>query len=88
METNDALEELEYTDGHSIPRLDAGVDVSRAPSKLSIGSESNKYPNREPRKEYGYTGGQIAPRIHVRERMKSIHAREQSSDGMIARDVL
>jgi hypothetical protein len=76
METNDALEELGYTDGYNIPRLGPGLNVSRAPSKLSIGSESNKYPNREPRKEYGCTGGQIAPRIHVRERMKSIHARK------------
>jgi hypothetical protein len=40
METNDALEGLGYTDGYSIPRLGAGLNVSRAPSKLRIGSES------------------------------------------------
>ena len=38
METNDALEELGDTDGYSIPGLGAGLDVSRAPSKLALES--------------------------------------------------
>lgn len=42
---------------YRISRQGTGLDVSRAPSKLRIGSESNKYPNREPRKEDGCTGG-------------------------------
>jgi hypothetical protein len=79
METNDALEELGDTDGYSIPGLGAGLDVSRAPSKLALESRITSPTS---------TRIKIAPRIHVIERMKSIHAREQSFDGMITRDVL